>query len=455
VNEEATRFTGYSRKLLINSRFKDYFTEPDRARAGVEQTLREKRVIGYELVLITRYERRIAVSFNAGVFTDAAGQPRGILAGARDSTAQKELETQLRSQQFYTRSLIESNIDALMTTDPVGIISDVNQQMAALTGSSREELIGSPFKNYFTDPRRAEEGIKLVLRENKVTNYELTARSKDGRETVVSYNAATFYDRDNKLQGVFAAARDVTERRRFEQTLQEANRLKSEFLAKMSHELRTPLNGIIGFSEFLIDEKPGPINGKQKEYLTDVLNSGRHLLQLINDVLDLSKVEAGRMEVTPETFQLKDAIDEVCSVLSPMVRQKNLTLRKNISPPGQAVTLDLQKFKQVLYNLLSNAVKFTGEGGKVEVIVTARDAAVQLQVADTGIGINPQDLGKLFVEFQQLDSSVARRYHGTGLGLALTRKIVEFQRGSVQVKSAPGKGSVFTVVLPLDKSNIP
>jgi PAS domain S-box-containing protein len=450
VNQEATRFTGYSRKHLINSRFKDYFTEPDRARAGVEQTLRDKRVFGYELVLITRYARRIAVSFNAGVFTDSQGQPLGILAAARDITAQKELETQLRSQQFYTRSLIESNIDALMTTDPLGIITDVNQQMAALTNCSREELIGSPFKDYFTDPQRAEEGIKLVLRENKVTNYELTARGKEGRETVVSYNAATFFDRDNKLQGVFAAARDVTERKRFEQTLQEANRLKSEFLAKMSHELRTPLNGVIGFSEFLIDGKAGSVTAKQKEYLTDVLNSGRHLLQLINDVLDLSKVEAGKMQLMPETFLLQEAVEEVCSVLTPMARQKNITLRRDVLPAGRTVTLDQGKFKQVLYNLLSNAVKFTGEGGNVEVVINAMDSTLQMQVKDTGIGIKTGDLGKLFVEFQQLDSSLARRYHGTGLGLALTKKMVEFQRGNIRVESAPGKGSVFTVVLPTE-----
>ncbi len=170
---------------------------------------------------------------------------------------------QLRSQQFYTRSLIESNIDALMTTDPLGIITDVNQQMESLTGRTREELIGTPFKDYFTDPKRAEDGIRLVLRENKVTNYELTARSKQGHETVVSYNAATFYDRDGRLEGVFAAARDVTERKRFEQSLQEASRMKSEFLANMSHELRTPLNGIIGFAEFLADQKPGKVNAKQ------------------------------------------------------------------------------------------------------------------------------------------------------------------------------------------------
>src|SRR5204862_6502468 len=180
-----------------------------------------------------------------------------------DNSARKQIEEErmkldqrLRDQHFYTRSLIESNIDALMATDPRGIMTDVNKQMEALTGCTRDELIGAPFKNYFTDPDRAEAGIKRVLTEGRVTNYELTARARDGTLTVVSYNATTFHDRDRRLQGVFAGARDVTERKRFEQELQEtnvelesaksaaekANLAKSDFLSSMSHELRSPLN---------------------------------------------------------------------------------------------------------------------------------------------------------------------------------------------------------------------
>ena len=243
--------------------------------------------------------------------------------------------------------------------------------------------------------------------------------------------------------------RDITERKRFEQTLQEANRLKSEFLANMSHELRTPLNGIIGFSEFLIDGKTGALTPKQSEYITDILNSGQHLLQLINNVLDLAKVEAGKMELHPETFSIRKAIEEVCSVVAPMAQAKDLAIRSEVDPAIDEVTLDKQAFKQILYNLLSNAVKFTDPGGSVKVFARPQGRTqLRFQVRDTGIGIKAEDLNKLFVEFRQLDSGLARRHQGTGLGLALTKKIVEFQGGTIDIESEPGKGSTFTVVLP-------
>ena len=322
--------------------------------------------------------------------------------------------------------------------------------MEVLTGCTRDELIGAPFKNYFTDPDGAETSIKQVLREKKVTNYELTARARDGKETVVSFNATTFYDRDRKLQGVFAAAREVTEHKLFELSLQEANRMKSEFLANMSHELRTPLNGIIGFTEFLIDEKPGPLKPKQKEYLGDVLSSARHLLQLINDVLDLAKVEAGKMELHPETFPVHQAVEEVAAVIKGIANKKHISVGIDIGAGIDAVTLDQHKFKQVLYNLLSNAVKFSDDGGQIAIRAQRLDTQqIEVQVRDTGIGIKAEDISRLFTEFEQLDSGTARRFEGTGLGLALTKKIIEFQGGRISVKSEPNQGSVFTVVLPV------
>ena len=219
----------------------------------------------------------------------------------------EKLDQRLRDHQFYTRSLFESNIDALMTTDPAGIITDVNNQMEALTECTRDELIGAPLSRYFTDPERAEESIKLVLIKKKLTNYELTVRARGGKETVVSFNTTTFYDRDRHLQGVFSAARDITERKLFDQVLlqknlelekaksaaEKANLAKSDFLSSMSHELRTPLNAILGFTQLIESGTPLPTPAQQQN-LEEVLKAGWYLLDLINEILDLAQMESGK-----------------------------------------------------------------------------------------------------------------------------------------------------------------
>ncbi len=458
VNEEATRLSGFSRKHLVNSKFADYFTEPRSADAGVQKTFDEGRVLGYELVLVTRYGRRITVSFNAGVFTDAANKPLGILAAARDITAQKHLEQQLRDQQFYTRSLIESNIDALMTTDPLGIITDVNQQMEELTGLGREQLIGTPFKTYFTNPNRAEAGIRLTLEESKVTNYELTARRKDGHETVVSYNAATFYDRDGKLQGVFAAARDVTERKRFEATLQDKNvelenasLAKDRFLASMSHELRTPLNAIIGFAGTLLMKLPGPLTADQDKQLKTIQSSARHLLSLINDLLDLAKIESGKVELLAERTRYGEVVKDVASALQPLALQKTLDFKLTIDDPEGTLMTDRRALSQIVINLTNNAIKFT-EKGSVQVecrrVGAGMRERLEIVVTDTGIGIRAEDQAKLFQAFQQVDIQTARRFEGTGLGLHLSQKLATLLSGQITFESEFGKGSRFMLSLP-------
>src|SRR5438874_10842751 len=258
----------------------------------------------YQLTYIRKDGSRFPAIVSVTALRDAQGGIIGYLLIGTDNTARKQVEAErmlldqrVRDQQFYTRSLIESNIDALITTDPRGIITDVNKQMEALTGCTRDELIGAPFKDYFTDPDRAEAGIKRVLGESKLRDYELTARARDGKETVVSYNATTFHDRDRKLQGVFAAARDVTERKRYEQSLQQANRAKSVFLANMSHEIRTPMNAILGFSQLMLRDQD--LTPRQCQYLGTINRSGEHLLALINDILDMSKIEAGRTTLNP------------------------------------------------------------------------------------------------------------------------------------------------------------
>jgi len=231
--------------------------------------------------------------------------------------------------------------------------------------------------------------------------------------------------------------------------LERANRLKSEFLANMSHELRTPLNAVNGFSELLIEGIHGPLTAKQRRYVENILGSGRHLLQLINDILDLSKIEAGRMEVFPEDFSFRQVLDNATNVVQPLAQRKGLEIEVQIDPAIDKVRLDPGKTRQVLYNLLSNAVKFT-DSGKVTVTAAPGDEAeIELVVADTGIGIRSEDQSRIFREFEQVDGSHSRRYEGTGLGLALTRKLVEIQGGSIRLESEVGRGSRFIVRLPV------
>ncbi len=441
----------------------------------------------YELTYIRKDGSRFPAVVSVTALRDAQDAIIGYLLIGTDNTArkqieeeQKKLDQRLRDQHFYTRSLIESNIDALMTTDPRGILTDVNKQMEALTGCTRDELIGAPFKNYFTDSGRAEAGIKRVLSEGKVTNYELTARARDGKLTVVSYNATTFHDRDRSLQGVFAAARDMTELKRFEHTLQQKNvelegasRMKSEFLANMSHELRTPLNAIIGFSEVLRDGLVGEMSDQQRGFIGDIFNSGNHLLSLINDILDLSKVEAGKMMLDLEPVQVSTLFMNSLSIVREKAAARHIRLDKDASDELGSIHADIRKVKQIVYNLLSNAVKFTKDGGQITLRagrvsraevgllsgswtgrslplpVNEFEEFLKICVTDTGIGISPEGMEHLFKPFSQIDSGLSRHFEGTGLGLAMVKLLAELHGGAVAVESAVGEGSAFTVWLPV------
>src|SRR5947209_12813051 len=331
----------------------------------------------YELTYIRKDGSRFPAVVSVTALRDDQNAIIGYLLIGTDNTARKQVEAErmlldqrVRDQQFYTRSLIESNIDALITTDPRGIITDVNKQMEALTGCTRDELIGAPFKDYFTDPERAEAGIKLVLGEGKVTDYELTARARDGKETVVSYNLTTFHDRDRKLQGVFAAARDVTERKRLDQALREknvelerakaeaerANLAKSDFLSSMSHELRSPLNAILGFAQLINSESPPP-TPSQTASIDQILHAGWYLLELINEILDLAQIESGKLALSLEPTSLAEVMSECQAMIEPQGQKRGIRMTFPRFDLPTFVDADRTRLKQVLINLLSNAIK--------------------------------------------------------------------------------------------------
>ena len=423
----------------------------------------------YELTYIRKDGTRFPAVVNVTALRDEQDTIIGYLLIGTDNTARKlveeeqlRLDQRLREQQFYTRSLIESNVDALMTTDPAGIISDVNKQMEALTGCTRDELIGAPFKDFFTDPTRAAAGIKLVLRDKKVTDYELTACDRDGRQTVVSYNATTFYDRGRNLQGVFAAARDITERKQVETELKQAravaesaSRTKSDFLASMSHEIRTPMNSIMGIADLLAKTE---LSAEQKKYVAIFQRSGENLLNLINDILDLSKVEASQLELEKTGFSLHDHLEKISEMLGPRSEQKGLTLSITVADhvPTELIG-DPTRLRQVLLNLLGNAIKFT-TSGEVALYVSMPPGSesspeLQFTITDTGIGIPVEKLDGIFERFTQADTSTTRRFGGSGLGLTICRQLVELMGGRIWVESDVGKGSTFAILVPFELWN--
>jgi len=417
----------------------------------------------YELTYIRKDGTRFPAVVSVTALRDDFGGIIGYLLIGTDNTARKRVEAEqklldqrLRDQQFYTRSLIESNIDALMTTDPAGIITDVNKQMEALTGCTRDELIGAPFKNYFTDPERAEAGIKRVLSVSKVTDYELTARARDGKETVVSYNATTFHDRDRKLQGVFAAARDVTERKRFDRTLHEnnvelerakaaaekANLAKSDFLSSMSHELRSPLNAILGFAQLMISDTPPPTPA-QVASIDPILRAGWYLLDLINEILDLAQIESGKLALSLEPTSLEEVMAECQDMIEPQGQKRGIEMTFHCFSAPFFVDADRTRLKQVIINLLSNAIKYNRANGTVVVACapSGKDR-IRISVRDTGAGLTPDMVRQLFQSFNRLGRETTAE-EGTGIGLVMSKKLVELMGGEIGVESSVGEGSVF------------
>ncbi len=423
----------------------------------------------YELSYIRKDGSRFPAIVSITALRDAQENIIGYLLIGTDNTArkqveeeQKRLDQRLRDQQFYTRSLIESNIDALMMADPLGIITDVNKQMEALTGCTRDELIGAPFKNYFTDPERAEAAIKLMLSQKKVTNYELTARSRDGKETVVSYNATTFYDRDRRLQGVFAAARDVTERQRLDQALQEtnvelgsaksaaekANLAKSDFLSSMSHELRSPLNAILGFAQ-LIESGPPLPTPPQKQNIDQILKAGWYLPDLINEILDLALIESGKLSLSLEPISLSAVLHDCQTMIEPQAQKSGIRITFPHFDIPYFVKADYTRMKQVFINLLTNAVKYNKPGGTVVVdCIAITPERIRIGVKDTGEGLTPDEMAQLFQPFNRLGQETGNE-EGTGIGLVVSKRLVELMHGEIGVESTVGVGSVFWIELNL------
>jgi PAS domain S-box-containing protein len=459
---------GFAKGEALGVRLQNLVTPPEFVAEG-EQIIRDAIEHGlavHEAVHRKKDGSAIYVDITAKTVRDKTGNIEFVAVSHKDVTQLKVLNHGKILEARYS-GLLESVPDAIVMVNKTGRIVLVTGQAEELFGYSRDELLGKPVEELL--PKRYRDGhvghrtryFSELKTRSMGAGLELFASRKDGTEIPVEISLSPL----RTAEGVFAmtAIRDITDRKKLQEELrktneelqqqnqsaQQANRLKSEFLANMSHELRTPLNGIIGFAEIMHDEKVGPISPDHKEYLHDILTSARHLLQLINDVLDLSKVESGKFEFLFEKTDPVILVGEVRDIVRTLAAKKRIKLQTEIHPSLSTIEADARSLKQILYNYVSNALKFTPEEGEVKVSIMPEEGdSFRIEVADTGVGIRSEDLHRLFMEFQQLDTSSSEQYAGTGLGLALTKRIVEAHGGHVGVKSTPGKGSIFYATMP-------
>ncbi len=460
-NEGARRLYGYEAEELLGKVTSDILHTPEDVAAGRPCAIMNAALLhGKWEGILTRVRKNGERFLACAVVTprlDRSGQHVGYLLISKDVT--NEIPSAHAEEKF--RGLLESAPDAMMIVNHVGRMIVVNSQTEKLFGYSRVELLGQFVEilvpgrfrgghprhreGYFAEPRVRPMG----------EDRELHGLRKDGREFPVEISLSPL--EADVQHYVIAAVRDVTERRQFERTLKEknielenANLAKDRFLASMSHELRTPLNAIIGFTGTLLMKLPGPLTADQDKQLRTVQTSARHLLSLINDLLDLAKIESGKVELHLEPVQCQGVVQEVATALRPTAEAKGLAFEAAVSPLDLSVRADRRALSQILLNLTSNAIKFTQTGQVCLRIGRHPDASRMLtafSVSDTGVGIQTADQARLFQAFQQLGASRKHRTEGTGLGLHLSRKLAELLGGEITLQSEFGKGSTFTLIL--------
>ncbi len=467
LNPVAERLMGYVSSECAGRPLAEVFRIQNEAtgepvESPVARVLERGVVVGLanHTVLVARDGAARPIADSAAPIRHSSGELRGVVLVFRDVTDERRSEEALR---HWERIFQHANWGVALATTKDVRFQAVNPAYAAMHGYTVEELLGAPVSTLWGPETKADmEAHAVDTHETGRLVVETVHLCKDGSRLPVELVATTIKDSRGEVAWFVANVQDITERKRLQQAralatdleaqnrrIEEANRLKSEFLASMSHELRTPLNSIIGFTELIHDARVGEINSKQQEFLADILSSGRHLLGLINDVLDLAKVEAGKMEFRPEPVDLAALARAVIQSLHATRLEKGLEVELVFDPMVDDVVLDPARFKQVLYNYLSNALKFTQDGGRIEVrILPDTETSFRLEVEDSGIGVSPEGMPRLFVAFQQLDSGAARRHGGTGLGLALTRRLAEAQGGRVGMRPAPKQGSIFFAVMP-------
>jgi len=378
-----------------------------------------------------------------------------VIARTIELSKAKELAEALS---HYARSLIEASLDPLVTISAQGTITDVNEASVQATGVPREQLIGTDFSDYFTEPGKARIGYKKVFLEGMLRDYPLAIRHTTGRIMDVLYHAAVYRDDQGNVLGVFASARDITERKHLDQLLHEKNAEleratavaekaslgKSEFLSNMSHELRTPLNAILGFAQLIESGSPPPTLSQQRS-LAQILRAGWYLLDLINEILDLAQIESGEIMLSLEPVSLVEIMSDCQTMVGPLADNRGIAITCAPLASAYLIEADLTRTKQILINLLSNAIKYNRPGGVVVVAcaLVAPDS-IRVSIQDTGFGMTPEQLAQLFQPFNRLGKE-SGPVEGTGIGLVMAKRLIELMGGAIGVDSVVGVGSVFWI----------
>jgi PAS domain S-box-containing protein len=464
-NAGAQRLKGYTRDEIVGRHFSTFYPPEDLA-AGkpaweLEVAEREGRLEdeGWRV-------RKDGTLFWANVVITALFDESQTLVGfakvTRDLTDRRLTEETLRASEERFRLLVHSVRDyAIFMLDPAGVVSSWNEGAQRIKQYTAQEIIGRHFSTFYPredlDAGKPAWELEVAIREGRVEDEGWRIR-KDGTRFWANVVITALRSPRGELLGFTKVTRDLTERREAEVQAVEsarrvaeaeaANRTKSEFLAAMSHELRTPLNAIGGYAELMAMGLGGTVTEEQREYLDKIQRSQRHLLEIINDLLNFSRMEAGKVKYDIQAVPLRPSLQAVRAMLEPQAIEKRIDLVVGPCPKGLRVMADAVKMEQIILNLCSNAVKFTGEGGRVEVNCKARGAEVSVVVSDTGVGIPPDQTERIFEPFVQLGRGLTTQHEGTGLGLAISRELARAMGGDLTVSSEPGKGSTFTLTLP-------
>ncbi|MCF6158755.1 MAG: PAS domain S-box protein [wastewater metagenome] len=436
VNHATEFITGVSREWLIGTDFSNYFTEPRKARQGYRQAFKEGSVRDYPLAIRHSSGKVVDVLYNATVYRDAMGKVRGVFAAARDVT-----ETKQASQ--YARSLIEASLDPLVTISLEGKVTDVNEATIKVTGVPRDQLIGTDFSNYFTEPNKAREGYEKAFKQGFVTDYALTIRSRGGKLTDVLYNASVYRDDKGNVLGVFAAARDYSRVKQTTEQLESSNRELEAFSYSISHDLRTPLRAIDSFSKILVKDHSDKLDVEGKRIVQTIREGAQQMGKLIDDLLAFSQL--GKKTIKMENIDMTSLAQSVFEELRELVPKRSVQC--NIQKMSQ-VRADASLIRQVWINLLSNAIKFTKTRsvGLIEIGSQIHEEYVIYFIKDNGVGFDMKYQDKLFAVFQRLHDP--EEFEGTGVGLAIVQRIISRHNGRVWADSKKDYGAVFYFSLP-------